>query len=78
MDWTDAVTALAGHSYVLAFVVGCLALKRLPGLIAAFRVAFAQRGRAGAQSARSHRTQLALDLAEARLEPPVQAHAGAG
>jgi hypothetical protein len=42
MDWTDAVTALAGHSYVLAFVVGCLALKRLPGLIAAFRVAFAR------------------------------------
>jgi hypothetical protein len=43
MDWTDAVAALAGHSYVLAsVVVGCFALKRLPGLIAAFRVAVAR------------------------------------
>ena len=34
MDWTDAVAALAGHSYVLAsVVVGCFALKRLPGLL---------------------------------------------
>ena len=42
MDWTDAVAALAGHSYVLtSVVVGCFALKRLPGLIAALRVAVA-------------------------------------
>jgi hypothetical protein len=43
MDWTQAVAALVGHSNVLAYViVGCFALKRLPGLIAAFRVAVAR------------------------------------
>ena len=49
MDWTHLVVALAGHHPVLIFViVGLLALrqlflvvKRLPGLIAAFRLAVA-------------------------------------
>ena len=44
MDWTRVVVALACHSHVLAFViVACFILKRLPWLIAAFRVAIAGR-----------------------------------
>jgi len=43
MDWTHVVVALACHNHVLAFViVGCFVLKRLPWLIAAFRVAIAR------------------------------------
>jgi hypothetical protein len=42
-DLTRVVVALACHSNVLAFiVVGCFVLKRLPWLIAAFRVAIAR------------------------------------
>lgn len=40
MDWTHIVVALAGHNHVLVFViVGYCILRRLPWLIAAFRVA---------------------------------------
>jgi len=43
VDWTHIVVALAGHSHVLVFViVGCFVLRRLPWLIAAFRVAVAR------------------------------------
>lgn len=43
MDWTHAVAALADHSHVLvSVIVGCFAVKQLPGLIAAFRVAVAR------------------------------------
>jgi hypothetical protein len=40
MDWPHAVAALADHSHVLvSVIVGCMAVKQLPELIAAFRVA---------------------------------------
>jgi F0F1-type ATP synthase membrane subunit b/b' len=43
VDWTHVVVTLAGHSHVLVYViVGCFVLKRLPWLIAAFRVAIAR------------------------------------
>jgi hypothetical protein len=43
MDWTYDVAALADHSHVLvSVIVGCLAVKQLPRLIAAFRVAVAR------------------------------------
>ena len=43
MDWTRVVVALASHSPVFGcIIVGCSVLKRLPWLIAAFRVAIAR------------------------------------
>jgi hypothetical protein len=43
MDRTHAVAAVACHSNLLVYViVGCLIVKRLPWLIAAFRVAIAR------------------------------------
>jgi hypothetical protein len=43
VDWNHVIVALVGHSHVLADVlVGFFILKRLPWLIAAFRVAIAK------------------------------------
>jgi hypothetical protein len=43
MEWNQAVVAMVGHSNVLVYIiVGFFVLKRLPWLIAAFRVAVAR------------------------------------
>jgi hypothetical protein len=73
MDWNQGVVALVGHSNVLAYViVGFFVLKRLPGLIAAFRVVVA-RDEGDAKQARKALEAIeprwALDLAAARLKP---------
>jgi hypothetical protein len=61
MDWTHFVVALARHNHVLAFViVGCFVLKRLPWLIAAFRVSIARNGD------EAKRARKALDAIEPR------------
>jgi hypothetical protein len=61
MDWTHVVVALACHNHVLTFViVSCFVLKRLPWLIAAFRVAIAR------NDDKAERARKALEAIEPR------------
>lgn len=61
MDWLHTLVALVGHNPVFAFViVGVFVLKRLPWLIAAFRIAITN------DDAKAERARRALEAIEPR------------
>lgn len=81
MDWLHILVALVGQNPVLTFViVSVFVLKRLPWLIAAFRIATANhdaKAKRASKALEAIEPALGLDLAEARLMSRVEAHAEA-